>query len=86
LKLIGDTLVLDKIVFTFFRNTSLIDAKISESKSDEWLDRIHSGIIWGENVSTGQSIGHGGIIKDIEKVLSNQRFLLEEQVSNIGRL
>lgn len=65
--------------FGLLRNTSFIDAKISESKSDEWLDRIHSGIIWGEKMSTGQSVGHGGIIKDIEKVLSNQRFLLEEQ-------
>ena len=64
-----------------FRNTSLRDGQISESKSDEWLDRIHSGIIWGQNVSTGQGIGRGGLLEDIEKAVSNQSFLMEDQVS-----
>ena len=46
------------------------------------MDRIHSGIIWGQNVSNGQGIGRGGLIDDIEKAVSNQSFLMEEQVSN----
>jgi len=47
--------------FGLLRDKSFSDAPIPESKADEWLDRLHSGIIWGENFP-------------VDKVLSSKEY------------
>ena len=57
-----------------YRNSIGQSAAI-ECRLDEWLDRIHSNIIWGENNKLDD------ILKDIEKSVSNQNFILDSKVS-----
>jgi len=53
------------------------DVSTNQAKSDEWLDRIHSSIIWGESKegSVGQVSKLQMILEDIEKIVSKHKFL-----------
>ena len=59
----------------FFSNITGQDTAAIESRLDEWLDRIHSNIIWGENNKLED------ILKDIEKSVSSKNFILDSKVS-----
>ena len=70
-----------------FRCSENNDLSTTESKSDEWLDRLHSGAIWGDSRGIGlriSSIGQGQglteILKDIEQIVSKQCFLISDKV------
>ena len=70
-----------------FRGSENHDLSTTESKSDEWLDRLHSGAIWGDSRGIGlriSSIGQGQglteILKDIEQIVSKQCFLISDKV------
>ena len=59
----------------FFSNITGQDTAAIESRLDEWLDRIHSNIIWGENNKLED------ILKDIEKSVSSKNFILDSKVN-----
>lgn len=61
----------------FYRNSSGQSTAAKECRIDEWLDRIHSNIIWGENNKLDD------ILKDIEKSVSNQNFILDSKVCKV---
>ena len=61
-----------------FSNAHGQDSAAIESRLDEWLDRIHSNIIWGENNKLED------ILKDIEKSVSNKNFILDSKVNAIS--
>ena len=61
----------------FFSHPTGQDTAAIESRLDEWLDRIHSNIIWGENNKLED------ILKDIEKSVSNKNFILDSKVNAI---
>ena len=70
-----------------FRGSENHDLSTTESKSDEWLDRLHSGAIWGDSRGIGlriSSIGQGQglteILKEIEQIVSKQCFLISDKV------
>ena len=70
-----------------FRGLENNDLPTTESKSDEWLDRLHSGAIWGDSRAIGlriSSIGQGQglteILKEIEQIVSKQCFLISDKV------
>ena len=70
-----------------FRGSENNDLSTTESKSDEWLDRLHSGAIWGDSRAIGlriSSIGQGQglteILKEIEQIVSKQCFLISDKV------
>ena len=70
-----------------FRGSENHDLSTTESKSDEWLDRLHSGAIWGDSRAIGlriSSIGQGQglteILKEIEQIVSKQCFLISDKV------
>ena len=74
-------------MMSHFRGSENNDLSTSESKSDEWLDRLHSGAIWGDSRAIGlriSSIGQGQglteILKDIEQIVSKQCFLIDDKV------
>ena len=74
-------------MISHFRGSENNDLSTSESKSDEWLDRLHSGAIWGDSRAIGlriSSIGQGQglteILKDIEQIVSKQCFLINDKV------
>ena len=48
-----------------------------ESRLDEWLDRVHSNMIWGEKEKSED------ILKDIEKSVSSQSFILDSKVKGV---
>ena len=75
------------LMIAHFRGSENNDLSTTESKSDEWLDRLHSGAIWGDSRAIGlriSSIGQGQglteILKDIEQIVSKQCFLISDKV------
>ena len=75
------------LMIAHFRGSENNDLSTTESKSDEWLDRLHSGAIWGDSRAIGlriSSIGQGQglteILKDIEQIVSKQHFLISDKV------
>ena len=75
------------LMISHFRGSENNDLSTTESKSDEWLDRLHSGAIWGDSRAIGlriSSIGQGQglteILKDIEQIVSKQCFLISDKV------
>jgi len=57
--------------------TSTTSTAAIESRLDEWLDRIHSNIIWGQNSNLED------ILKDIEKSVSSQNFIIDSKMPGI---
>jgi len=79
--------------YGLLRGSENNDLSTSESKSDEWLDRLHSGAIWGDSRAIGLRIssvgqGHGltEILKDIEQIVSKQCFLINDKNPGIADL
>jgi len=63
--------------FGLLTNATGQDTAAIESRLDEWLDRIHSNIIWGENNKLED------ILKDIEKSVSNKNFILDSKMPGV---
>ena len=64
------------MLILIFRSTTSTAAV--ESRLDEWLDRIHSNIIWGQNSNLED------ILKDIEKSVSSQNFIIDSKVRKVN--
>merc|ERR1711894_300271 len=65
--------------YGLLRDLDIKNKFVWESKSDEWLDRLHSSIIWVENSSDEKDNKLKIVLRDIEKTVATQSFLMQEK-------